>query len=1373
MKNKFLKLISSLLVLAFLVSCMAVFVYADTTEDVADEEVGNENTNLFVNRTFDEGWNYANGFLTSSVGSVKFTVDYEETKDFTYNYFARAESTDGVAGYVKFDFAASSAVTGGTVFEIDVKTDDYCNVGSPIIYFTAKNTSNASVTHALAGISDNNLMLVPEGTYSKGSNAATYAAANAQDTWIHLAFCTTVNQRICPECSTVHTIVDVEKQNDNTELICTDENGNKLHENTTYTVAQMIKAVTTRTYFGYKETFDATKALKAPARAETADLNNTYYIDVISQDVTTVATYCIGLPKKTDSQGQSFCYDNVSIYNGETAPVKVSGYGANVDVNQAKTEQIIGSEEGKLVKQYIEEGLVMKVGLGYCIDKNEKREIFKSEDGTAYGAPVNIDGEVYIPLQAVLDWIGYPMYQHEDGLSFDISTESGSTFITIGRKTATVNGELVELGAAPGLATSEETGLDYVVVSKDDISKIFSGYYATYDDMGLIVVSTKENLFDRSVDLEIMLETMKSFIFDTVTASEYYNLIKENTNDFQHPYILTDQSYFASLFAAYKLAEGDEGYDKDLKAYLDGIVKDAEEIFNTYATLPAEEEEEEEETVPDGDTSLEETPVEEEEEEEGLVILVPDISGGYKHLKYTLENPYVGKGNNGYDFAGRNQVLVQFTADMKLLALAYQVTGDMKYAELAYEIAMALGEWDHWAPAYFVDCADATANYAITYDWLYNVWQNSGYNLSEIESYIYTNGLSMGYNFSIGVTLNAGISSNQGVYAIYNSETNSWNSICTSGMVIASLALIGSDYIRNGNDYAGSESEDSSATTLESGYVKAATYILENNIKTLIELGLDMYAPDGSFIESADNWAHATEAFMLMVWALETSTGETFGFENTWGMDKTFYFAFQTEYKIAPTESNPTGYTYWNYHSAYSQVLNTGVAFYAARMLGDDVIAALRVKQIANKGVSIWDVLAYDSKFITASLDATSLPLDYSLESCEGLVSRSGWGEDDLFVGIMGNRNDATGGQIDSGNFIYANKGFTWFGDLGAEDDGVKNYRNVAQRRSYFRENGEGANVVLITTKTLASTIPYGQLPEAGGTITDYYTNEYGMYAIIDNASVYAGKATFAYRGILLTNDRRTVVIQDDITFGSAQACTWVAQVMLPSQNIQLADYNKTAYLTQEINGEQVTIRVTILEPGGALEFQKKNATTALLPGTHNAKYSGGAEDDPELDRTGLSRLVIEQNEMLTFKCAIAIEVVSEVMGGEPVEYEYTDITYWGPDMVSEKFAATVVDENAMISREIYNILTYTEEAYSYSDPFGRDIKAFFRAMAFAADSVKAFEPTGQISKFNNIETAFESKYKPMVAQYNYLRNEMNSFMNMNKSFAMYLCGYN
>ena len=63
MKNRIYKLISSLLILAFIVSCMSIFAYADTAAEASDS-VTEEDITLLVNRTYDEGWNYANGFST-------------------------------------------------------------------------------------------------------------------------------------------------------------------------------------------------------------------------------------------------------------------------------------------------------------------------------------------------------------------------------------------------------------------------------------------------------------------------------------------------------------------------------------------------------------------------------------------------------------------------------------------------------------------------------------------------------------------------------------------------------------------------------------------------------------------------------------------------------------------------------------------------------------------------------------------------------------------------------------------------------------------------------------------------------------------------------------------------------------------------------------------------------------------------------------------------------------------------------------------------------------------------------------------------------------------------------------------------------------
>ena len=92
MKNKFIKLISSVLVLAFLLSSFVVFASAneeENTETVAP--VDTSDLLVLVNRTFEEGWEFANGF-SGTVGNNKFGIEYEETDDYNYNYYTRVEA---------------------------------------------------------------------------------------------------------------------------------------------------------------------------------------------------------------------------------------------------------------------------------------------------------------------------------------------------------------------------------------------------------------------------------------------------------------------------------------------------------------------------------------------------------------------------------------------------------------------------------------------------------------------------------------------------------------------------------------------------------------------------------------------------------------------------------------------------------------------------------------------------------------------------------------------------------------------------------------------------------------------------------------------------------------------------------------------------------------------------------------------------------------------------------------------------------------------------------------------------------------------------------------------------------------------------------
>ena len=134
---------------------------------------------------------------------------------------------------------------------------------------------------------------------------------------------------------------------------------------------------------------------------------------------------------------------------------------------------------------------------------------------------------------------------------------------------------------------------------------------------------------------------------------------------------------------------------------------------------------------------------------------------------------------------------------------------------------------------------------------------------------------------------------------------------------------------------------------------------------------------------------------------------------------------------------------------------------------------------------------------------------------------------------------------------------------------------------------GEGQNHVIVTSQPV--NIPYGQALNGSGDMEKTFTNEYGSYAIMDLASCYPGVVNYARRGMLYTNNRKTVVYQDEIGFRTVQDFAWIAHTEAYSgtkevKKIVLSDDKTTAWITatgyNEATGKNdasITIRCSIL----------------------------------------------------------------------------------------------------------------------------------------------------------------------------------------------------
>jgi len=1166
MNNKFIKFISSLLILSFLVAAFSVFSFAqENTEDDSGSGEILSDLLVFYNRTFEEGWDYTNGFTKYSAGSNSITVDHEEDVLGYYNYFVRFEATTKNASSAYVDFKKDAVLekenAPTTIVEFSVKADDVAYLGK-IVWMIMGKSGAANVS--LLDINSKGEAVVFNGT--SGGNLNLGVLGNE---WINIAY-----------------IFDWSQEN----MECTVKYG-----------------------FGLNAGYSEEKKLSMPYPPDSMGMQN-LYVGLPASTGRTAAT-------EAESLGMSYCLDNLKVYQGVDKPMYIDpaiyGYGAGVN-NQA--EKVVDIQEKAGVKskaQILEEALAMKLGVDYALARNVRYPLVNNTENESYsgvyGAPKKQDGNVLVPLQLLLDYIGFPSYIHPDNMSFDITTGTSTTYITIGRDSATVDGNRVALSLAPGYLKNS-AGEDYLVIALEDIPVLFPGWLAIYDDMGLVIVyedTTPENLddnaplVDRSEDLDVMVDIMKRFVFDTVTADKLadgyvangqlvYEDTKANTNNFTHPYIMANADVFAALKAKYALTSGKEGYDATLNSYIKSIIEEADAIYSEYANVSA---------------------------------------GAYAGIKTDKVPVNVNASGDGYDTRGKMTELVGYANLLPTLAFAYQITADSNYAKLAYDISAALAEWSHWGPGYFTHCAEVTMAYSIAYDWLYNAYKSLSLDTEVLAAAIYNLGVHDGYVSSSGKACEH--ARGLGDLSKYNTSTGSTNAVGTAGMIVGSLAIL---------DYIGSENAPETAYS-------ETMYLIGNNIQSLLTYGLDIYAPDGSYIESATYWEYATSNFFRMVMALESAAGKSYGFMDTWGIDRTCYYAIHIE---------DSDGLIWNYHDDYIEIvskfgqdelatLNTDMFNFVGSYFGDETLIAVRAQQIADgKSVTIYDLLFYPFDGVKAE---PKLELDYHMEAIEGFVSRSDWSDGAIYTGLMGGKNNVDHGHIDSGNFIYRSNGIAWIVDLGTDNPYIDGYDQAGTRYKLYRVTGEGQNVIIETNN--AASLAYGQQSGYGGVIMDTLSNEHGSYVTLDNTAVYAGTATYAHRGVFFTNDRKTVVLQDEFTFVKVQTLAWVLHT---KASVSVEDNGRTVYLTEtDAKGEERTLRLSLVSLRPDFQFNVRNTSETLL--TSTIKSVSG---EPQYDREDYTRITIEC-ETISFDVAVVFELIDDYRNPPPVAYEWTEMSEWVP----------------------------------------------------------------------------------------------------------------
>ena len=830
----------------------------------------------------------------------------------------------------------------------------------------------------------------------------------------------------------------------------------------------------------------------------------------------------------------------------------------------------------------------------------------------------NDTGTMYLPVSIICEYKG-ASYAYDEG-AVTVTLASGRVAsLTVGSESWTLDGEAKEDFLIPVV---EKNGAPFISILMTN--EIF-GTYNYYDSsMGLVIFGeSKVTGYSTSYSsISSQISTLCGMIMDRPTGETVYADLEAFSGSETHPRLLITADKFADLRAVYETGMRGDPYYEGVASQ----VRAGTSYFSQYFTVGVS-----------GEVEWKDEATRESLRQPHYLYdengnrLVGETEYTYtdeltdNEVTLTLAEGLTG---DGYDYGGRSN-LETYTAKMRSLAFAYQITGEDKYADAFYLYALEMDKWEHWGEGHFLNIADGSYAYAVGYDWIYHAFDDEPEKRDEMADILYRKGVMKGYysikydgKYSqlISNVRDFSVSARAGSTSAWRTinRTNNWQTVCGGGMIVSALAII--------------ENEE---------YRDECCYVIENYIKSY-EKCLPQFAPDGSYPESPTYWAYCVNTLMNTVVALENSCGTSYGWTDAVGLYESFYYA---------AGISDSDYNIWSYHDTSKTTIDASRFYLAAKIYNDPNLAAYRNEMIFERGfaMSLTDVIFYDPELETGD---ASMPLDNNMKGIYTATFRSSSNSGAIYTGLHVGPSVHDHSDFDTGNFVLSMGGINWCSDPGSENYNVPGFwetREGGRRFRLYRKSLEGHSSIIIHSDELVHGQKWVQQSGSFPVINTFYSDAYGGYAVSNMKGQYGSTCTSGYRGVLLTNSRRTVVLQDEITFSSPTSLTWVLNLI---GAVKISGDGKSLTSTTWLNGEKKVIRLTMLTDDDSLSFRKLGSQETVLDNT--ITMTGDNQPlacDPE------ARVVIEATDVTEFNVAVVFDLLGHE--DEAVGYSKVDMAEW------------------------------------------------------------------------------------------------------------------
>ena len=332
------------------------------------------------------------------------------------------------------------------------------------------------------------------------------------------------------------------------------------------------------------------------------------------------------------------------------------------------------------------------------------------------------------------------------------------------------------------------------------------------------------------------------------------------------------------------------------------------------------------------------------------------------------------------------------------------------------------------------------------------------------------------------------------------------------------------------------------------------------------------------------------------------------------------------------------------------------------------------------------------------------------------MTFRSSWDtSNNIFAGLHGGDNSAGHGDLDIGNFVINVNGVFMIDELGNDAYNVAGYFENTYRWSYYRKRTEGQNCLVmighgdswndktgrpeyyidannnvvkepekakyvvskgkkynLTASNGIGTVVdenygnthinlpdpnyYGQKLTAVSRATAFESGVSSAYGVVDMKPAYAAAKGDMIRGLYMTNNRSTVVIQDEGTFNAYQDIWWFAhtrgEITVSADGSSAIIFRDGIYLYAEI----------VVDPNNPIDAKFSTMDWESLDENYvgDTVKSGLYVTETEVVRDG-KKLVVTAENTKVFNCAVAFKQIQSLQDvpEKGTIYTWTAIKDW------------------------------------------------------------------------------------------------------------------